>query len=228
MSGETGTSSASDRPAAARWIARRIIAAVATGFVVLTVCDLLAQFRWFDDVRSSLRNTWFVDMHMNVQWGIVFLSACAVGFLVPAVKISEKLKRVLISGLVGMPLALVVFGALDAVLAHNAVERAFAPTEEIESELPVFLRRPRPGRRYYPSFYNDRLYWFSSPVVGLITGLQIGAAWAFSRRKRKMLLMSAAFTVVVWFIALTVALQGRYNAMVDHVHTRIEQHLDQH
>ena len=230
MSGETVTSVTGDRAtlSVARWIARRLIAGLSTGIVFVTVCAQLSEFRWFDEVRGSLRNTWFVEMNMRVHWGRVFLTACALGLFVPAIRIPETARRVLIAGLAGMPLALVTFAVLDGVLARVAVNRAFAGAESIDSELPVWLQRPRPNQKTWPGYYNDRLLWFSTPIVGLIAGLQCGGAWTTSGRARRSLLTGGLITFAVWSVVLATMLQVRFESYVDHVHARMEQHQLNH
>ncbi len=142
--------------------------------------------------RELVPGGWLVNPDLTIRWRRVWAFGMLLGFCVPNVRLPEQLKRVLLAGLIGMPIALFGLWFMDAVLAAGAVDRTYAPFTNVK--LDVAYDRPLAYQKFYPSVY--RALFDRTLFAGCGCGLIAGAAWASVGIKRGVLTAIAALAVI--------------------------------
>ncbi|MCX7423097.1 MAG: hypothetical protein NT013_26670 [Planctomycetia bacterium] len=178
-----------------RWLRGRLVAAAVTGFLVAFVTALVIDDGSLTSLlkkRVLVQGGWLLNFDLTIRWGRVWGFGILLGLCLPNVQLPEWLKRVLLSSLIGMPVAIAGLGMMDSVLAANAVDLAYAPFPD--AKLNPEYARPQPGYPFYPSVYRE---WFARTLIaGCGCGSIVGCVWAASGIKQKVLAVIAAMAVV--------------------------------
>ena len=178
-----------------RWLLGRLVAAAVTGFLVAFVTALVIDDGSLSSLlkkRVLVQGGWLLNFDLTIRWGRVWAIGMLLGLCLPNVRLPEWLKRVLLAGLIGMPIALFGLWFMDAVLAAGAVDRTYAPFTNVK--LDVAHDRPLSYQKFYPSVY--RAFFDRTLFAGCGCGLIVGAAWASVGIKRGVLAAIAAIAVI--------------------------------
>ncbi len=112
-----------------QWIRARWPHAVAGGFLAFVA----AGFASGEDTRHWLvlqgylePGGWLVDTTWHFRVGSIWLFGMLLGVCIPEVRFPGKLGRLLLAGLIGIPVAAGCLMAMDSQMGVNAVERARA------------------------------------------------------------------------------------------------------
>lgn len=207
-----------------RWLFRRLAMGVLVGFLVAFATAVVT-----DDGNLTLllkkrvlaQGGWLLNFDLSIRWGRVWGLGMLLGLCLPNVRLPEWLKRVLLGGLIGMPVALFGLWFMDTVLAAAAVDRAYAPFANVK--LDVAYARPEPYQKFYPSVFRS---WFDFTLfAGCGYGLIAGAAWAATGIKRNVIAVIAALVVIgvtveVWSQAIR-----SFDSYVEHQQKAIRERI---
>jgi hypothetical protein len=178
-----------------RWLFRRLAMGALVGFLVAFATAVVRDYGILTLLlkkRVLAQGGWLLNFDLSIRWVRVWGFGMLLGLCLPNVRLPEWLKRVLLGGLIGMPVALFGLWFMDTVLAAAAVDRTYAPFANVK--LDVAYARPEPHSKLYPSVFGS---WFVSTLfAGCGYGLIAGTAWASTGIKRKVLAVIAAMAVM--------------------------------
>lgn len=183
-----------------RWLLVRVGAAVVTGFLVAFGTAFISDDRtktWLLENRYLASGGWLLNRQLNIRWERVWMTGMLLGACLPNVRLSEWLKRVLLGGLIGMPVTLFGLGLMDGIMASDAVDCAYGPFANIplpNTHPDSGFVRPGPDSMMYPSVYRE--LFTCTLIGGLGCGLIAGCAWASAGIKRKVFVMVAATATI--------------------------------
>lgn len=155
-----------------QWLWTRWPRALAGGFLV----SVIAIFASGENTRRWLvlqgylePGGWFVDANWDFRFGSIWMFGMLLGVWIPDVRFPDKLGRLLLAGLIGVPVAVFCLMAMDSQMGVNAVERAcarfegfrFPPMLTPESEVSYF----RPPVFRYEHFPLAGVFGFCMGVL---------------------------------------------------------------
>ncbi len=207
-----------------RWLGTRVGMAILSGFAtaVLVVVFKNDHVGWLVESQYLQRGGWLLDFYGDIRWSRVWLMGMMIGAVLPNVTLSDQWTRILLGGLVGIPVGLCSMALVDAYLAERAIATAFASipeSSELISPTNWQLHRPRPGQKFYPTVHY--LVYGQTLISGLVCGLFAGCALATTGRARKVL----AATTVIISIVLSTLIISKMNAEFESYVERVQASL---
>ncbi|MEI8382147.1 MAG: hypothetical protein WCJ09_18600 [Planctomycetota bacterium] len=134
--------------------------AIISGFATAVLVAVFKNDKvgWLVESQYLQRGGWLLDFYGDIRWSRVWLMGMMIGAVLQNVTLSERWTRILLGGLVGIPVALYSMAFIDAFLAEQAIAIAFASLPESSDQLSradLELHRPSPGQKFYPSHDLD-------------------------------------------------------------------------